>query len=69
MTTKEDLEADFPPLMRQQIDALTEYARAHGRLWKEHLRAEWMNATAHPMLHHLRNTHGLHWLKQFKLPH
>jgi hypothetical protein len=48
MATKENLEADFPPLMRQQIDALTEYARAHGRFWREHLHAEWTNATAPP---------------------
>lgn len=63
----DNVEADYPPLMRAQVSALRDYAQAHGKTWKEQLRTEWLNATAHPLLQHLRNTHGLMWLKQFEV--
>ena len=63
-----DIEGDYPPLMRDQIRALREYAATHGAAWKRKLDKEWLAATAHPMLQHLRNTHGPIWLKHFDLP-
>ena len=69
MLAKAEIECDFPPLMIQQMTALRSYADKHGRLWKDHLRVEWLAATAPPMLHHLRNTHGPYWLHRFRLPH
>ncbi len=59
--------AAYPPLMRDQAAALRAYARKHGRFWKRKLWFEWMNATAEPLLHHLRNTHGPTWLHRFVL--
>ncbi|MEJ7715978.1 MAG: hypothetical protein WKF40_09895 [Thermoleophilaceae bacterium] len=61
------LEADYPPLMLSQVTALRAYAHDHGRTWKAKLWAEWMNATAEPLLHGLRNTHGPRWLERFDL--
>ncbi len=61
------VEADYPPLMLAQIEALRAYARHHGRTWKVELRAEWMRASAEPLLHRLRNSHGLSWLKGYAL--
>jgi hypothetical protein len=60
--------AEYPPLMRDQISALRDYARKHGPDGKEHLRKEWVNILAHPLLQRLRNTHGPFWLTQFELP-
>ena len=48
------LEADYPPLMRAQLDALRRYAEGHGRCWKAALRDEWIYASADPLLHGLR---------------
>ena len=62
------VEADYPPLLLQQLDALRAYAGTHGGSWKERLRTEWIVASAEPLLHHLRNTHGPYWLERFKLP-
>jgi len=61
------LEADYPPLMRAQLDALRRYAEGHGRCWKAALRDEWIYASADPLLHRLRNSHGPHWLVSFRL--
>jgi len=44
---------NYPPLMRDQILALRDYAENHGPGWKEHLRKDWMNILAHPLLQHL----------------
>lgn len=60
-------ESDRLPVLLAQATALRRYAEAHGRCWKEHLLAEWMNATAEPLLHHLRNTHGPGWLLRCQL--
>ncbi len=62
------VEADYPPLMVAQVEALRAYARDHGRSWKTELRAEWMRASAEPLLHGLRNSHGPSWLKGYALP-
>jgi hypothetical protein len=61
------LEADYPPLMLAQVEALRAYARRHGRTWKAELHAEWMRASAEPLLHGLRNSHGPSWLKGYAL--
>ena len=59
-------EGDYPPVLLAQALALHSYAEAHGGCWKERLLAEWINATAEPLLHHLRNTHGPSWLLRYK---
>lgn len=60
-------EAGYPQLMLDQVAALRVYARGHGRSWKTRLWMEWMEATAEPLLHQLRNTHGPAWLDQLVL--
>ncbi len=50
-----------------QIQALRLFARTHGRRWKSRLRIEWSDAAADPLLHRLRNTHGLAWLERYRL--
>ncbi len=64
---KPSLGTDYPPLMLAQVAALRAYAHDHGRSWKARLRVEWVNATAEPLLHQLRNTHGPRWLERFDL--
>jgi hypothetical protein len=61
------VEADYPPLMLAQVEALRAYARCHGRTWKAELRTEWMRASAEPLLHRLRNSHGPSWLGRVML--
>ncbi len=63
----EAIEADYPPLMQAQAAALRDYARTYGPRWKPMLRAEWLNDTAEPMLHSLRNSHGPLWLAALQL--
>ena len=59
--------ASYPPLMLSQAVALRAYARRHGRPWKTKLWIEWTDATADPLLHHLRNSHGRIWLDRLVL--
>jgi hypothetical protein len=59
-------ETGYPPLMREQICALQEYAQDHGPDWKERLRKEWATICMQPLLQHLRNTHGPFWLSHFE---
>ncbi|TKA94382.1 hypothetical protein FAZ78_22615 [Cereibacter changlensis] len=54
-------------LTPDQITALADYARQHGRSWKKHLAQEWQAASAPADLHRLRNTHGPAWLTTFRL--
>jgi hypothetical protein len=63
------LELDYPPLILRQLDALCAYAAEQGTRWKQDLKLEWASATAGPLLHHLRQTHGSFWLDRFQLPH
>ena len=58
---------DFTPLTPGQSAALVRFAARHGRAWKVQLRAAWMDSSAEPGLHRLRNTHGPSWLAAFKL--
>jgi hypothetical protein len=58
----------IPDLTPEQRTALEAFAAEHGRLWKSRLRDQWMNASATPELHRLRNTHGPSWLARFRLP-
>ncbi len=60
-------EAEYPPLMLVQLDALRRYAQQHGRCRKTRPRDEWMCASAEPLLHALRNSHGPGWLVGFEL--
>jgi len=52
----------------ETIEALERYALEHGPHWRERLRSQWGHASAPPILHALRNTHGPTWLGRFKLP-
>ena len=52
------IEAGYSQLMLDQVAALRAYAHGHGRSWKNRLWMEWVDATAEPLLHQLRNTHG-----------
>ncbi len=63
-----DADADYPPLMREQLSALRDYAEEHGPGWKDRLRKEWLSPTRHPLLAPLPNTHGPVWLKHFRFP-
>ncbi|MHB0726989.1 hypothetical protein WDZ11_24085 (plasmid) [Roseomonas mucosa] len=65
MSTPSD--PDYPPLLHEQRIVLRAYAAEHGRRWKECLLAEWIKATADPLLHRLRNTHGPSWLLAYRL--
>jgi hypothetical protein len=60
------LEADYQPLMLAQVEALRRYVDQHGRCWKASLRNEWMCASAEPLLHSLRNSHGPRRLANFQ---
>jgi hypothetical protein len=55
-------------ITQTELAALKMYATAYGRCWKDKLRTEWMNASAEPTLHRLRNTHGPIWLTGFRFP-
>lgn len=50
-----------------EVAALRAFANAHGRYWKAELRRQWMNASASPTLHHLRNRLGPAWLCGYRL--
>jgi hypothetical protein len=53
-----------------QINALVQYARAHGRCWKADLCADWSSGrdARNPLLRQLRNDFGPRWLMRFRLP-
>lgn len=55
------------PLSGEALEAVTAFAREHGRFWKQQLRDDWMAGRAEQELHQLRNTHGPKWLSRFKL--
>jgi hypothetical protein len=55
------------PLTREQEGALKRFAKAHGRTWKHVLWAQWMQASAEPVLHALRNSHGPNWLATYRI--
>lgn len=54
-------------LTAEELAALKAFAATHGRYWKAVLRDQWMNATAAPVLHRLRNRLGPSWLTRFRL--
>ncbi|PTE18380.1 hypothetical protein C5F48_23700 [Cereibacter changlensis JA139] len=54
-------------LTPDQITALVDYARQHGRSWKSRLAREWRAVSASADLHRLRNTHDPAWLTTFRL--
>ncbi len=56
----------FPAITPEQHQALRAFAQQHGRTWKSHLRRLWMKASAPPILHALRNTHGPRWLMKYR---
>jgi hypothetical protein len=51
-----------------QLDALQEYALAHGRYWKAKLRLDWEFARTRGELQQLRNQFGPLWLLRFRFP-
>ncbi|WP_371411696.1 hypothetical protein, partial [Paracoccus sp. SY] len=51
----------------EEREALRAFAAEHGRCWKAELRQQWMNASASPVLHSLRNRLGPSWLVRFRL--
>jgi hypothetical protein len=53
----------FPPLSADEHQALLDFARNNGKLWKARLSELWVRAAADPVLHRLRNTHGPDWLR------
>lgn len=55
------------PLTAEQREALNDFIREHGRQWKTVLQRQWRNASATPILHGLRNTHGIGWLHTLRL--
>jgi hypothetical protein len=60
-------------LTQQQIWALQQFARVHGRTWKSALRARWergnwLSDEYASDLQTLRNTHGPSWLARFRMP-
>lgn len=57
----------FAPLDPEQASALGRYAEAYGSSWKDELRTAWVCASAEPILHRLRNTHGPAWLAAVRL--
>lgn len=57
-----------PPLTCEQEEALQHFAKAHGRTWKHVLWVQWMQASAAPLLHALRNSHGPNWLATYRIP-
>ena len=52
-----------PDLDHEQREALKQFAKRHGRLWKAKLAEMWVKAEAPALLHRLRNTHGPDWLR------
>lgn len=65
MAKKSKKYAEISP---ETLEALREYADEHGPEWRRRLSAQWMNASAPPLLHRLRNTHGPKWLAEFEFP-
>ncbi len=61
-------EADYPPLMHEQLAALLTYARDHGAAWKAQLRKDWLSPLLDPLLAHLQSSHGPVWLARFEFP-
>lgn len=59
-------------LTPNELEALQEFAAAHGRGWKELLLCKyWYNArvwNGRNELHNIRNEFGPRWLANFKLP-
>lgn len=56
-----------PDLDHEQREALKQFAKHHGRLWKAKLAEMWVKAEAPALLHRLRNTHGPDWLRGYSL--
>ena len=56
-------------LTAEEREALRAFAAEHGRCWKAELRKQWMNASAIPVLHRLRNRLGPSWLVRFRFKH
>ncbi len=65
LANQTDSETD---LSADQIRALHTYAGRYGEDWKQYLSIEWQCATASPVLHRLRTSHGQVWLEGFTLP-
>jgi hypothetical protein len=63
-TTQQETRMDLTP---DQCTAVSQFAQTHGRSWKRALRQQWERASASPILHGLRNSHGPAWLARYRL--
>lgn len=52
----------------EQEQALRQFAKANGRIWKAKLNILWERADAPVVLHQLRNSHGPSWLASYRIP-
>lgn len=59
---------EHEPLTAEQLSAIRQFARTHGRTWKNELRRHWERASLSGTIHALRNSHGPSWLQSFRLP-
>ena len=57
-----------PRLTAEQLEAIGDYARQHGRTWKSQLNHDWMTGQTSGPLQQIRNQFGPSWLIRFKLP-
>lgn len=58
MTTK--------PIDDDTLRDLLDFAQKHGRRWRKELQHLWERGKISGRLYRLRNTHGPHWLWNFK---
>jgi hypothetical protein len=59
---------NHPQPTAEQMAALRQYAKEHGRRWKADLNYEWMTGKLTGELVQVRNTFGPSWLTRFKFP-
>lgn len=57
----------YEPLTTEQLTALRQFAKTHGRYWKAELRGHWERASLSGTIHALRNSHGPSWLNSYRL--
>ena len=58
----------YEPLTADQTAALNSFAAHAGRTWKSKIIAAWTTSKSIPgHIHALRNSHGIAWLRRYKL--
>jgi len=58
----------YRDLTEHEMNAITAYAKKHGRTWKADLLTDWYYARVPGFIQSVRNTHGPDWLRSFRLP-